>query len=516
MFDSASIFDIPLLLDVICESLDPRDIRNCAQCCKHWYSVFGPYRLQSVRLVNADLDRTRFLLENSHHIRELSLNISRFDTFVNHHCNRLRKLTLGFVYEADEASDDDDCECFNPANPCGRSSDMDMDMDMDRDGPSLTNLNKPGCVVKLLERNKGLKFLNIAHGRGYYSQHIRPLSQSILRAIETHPFLSTIKISLDPTCDIFGKILNHLPRQLRVLDIDRCTRPVRNHGRCDHQAYLLKSRTTELGLRRLILGRDMNCFLDRMFVSLLRRCPELEVLALSSRSDRNYNLTEAIQVLNTNCKNFHTLDQGDRTLVAKDACDLLRGFSKGLRKLHVGHLNNSGLYEWIAETLVATPTLHTIEVLVLCEEGFGTNNHTLGILKNCPRLRELRSIPGYYGRSGDRMDIFNLLLSMEEEPWKCWETLEVLELTVGNHSATREQYYKRRRRRTAQEVRQLCLNLRTFPKLTTVDIRWDLVIGSSGNSMVVGLDDLNEHALKKNMPLITKEDMQWIGLLKKP
>ncbi|GJJ71520.1 hypothetical protein EMPS_03870 [Entomortierella parvispora] len=45
-----SIFDIPLLLDLVCQDLAQGDINRCTRVCKHWHAVFYPRLWQHIRI----------------------------------------------------------------------------------------------------------------------------------------------------------------------------------------------------------------------------------------------------------------------------------------------------------------------------------------------------------------------------------------------------------------------------------------------------------------------------------
>ncbi|KAK3824816.1 MAG: hypothetical protein J3Q66DRAFT_326098 [Benniella sp.] len=67
----ATVLDISLLLDMICAELQTDDTKSCAACCKAWYSAFGPYRFQTIRISYLNHDRFSFFYRNGHLIREL-------------------------------------------------------------------------------------------------------------------------------------------------------------------------------------------------------------------------------------------------------------------------------------------------------------------------------------------------------------------------------------------------------------------------------------------------------------
>ncbi|KAF9947158.1 hypothetical protein BGZ65_009073, partial [Modicella reniformis] len=277
-----SVFEILSLLDMICSELEPQDIRNCTTCNKDWFSYFSPYRFKYVQFSNSHQERTLLLLENSYHIRELELNLTNVETFINQQCTRLKKLTLNFAYEDEEELDDaylDDLE------------QEELNTIEGTDHPHVTKPDKLTYAAKLIQMNQGLRTLRIDRGEQIHKP-VRPLSKSILKAIASHPYLTTIHITMPLSCFVLIKVLKHLPRQLQELNIHinsdyhqdkHQVNPKDDqqyHMHCDKHADLFQSRGTVFNLRRLILNINLRCFLNRMLIPLLRQCPDLEELML--------------------------------------------------------------------------------------------------------------------------------------------------------------------------------------------------------------------------------------------
>jgi hypothetical protein len=491
---------------MICGMLDPQDIRNCASCNKKWHSFFGPYRFQSINIKSLDSARAAFLLNNSHHIRDLAINLSYFDTFVAANCNRLQDLALRFVYKDDEESDRDEPD--------------DMELD-EADPPGTSNLsapriNKPAGAAKLIQGSPGLRALHLSNEGVYYSNDARTITIPILEAIRNHTHLTKVKVTLQMTCCMLGNLLNHLPQQLQELDVASLL-SVRNHNHCDRQIRLFKSCTSALRLRRLIFSHNSPCLAERMFIPLLERCPELEELRLPI-SDGPYitqeTLTGIVEALDSNCKNLQTLNQESCQKIGPIGT-VLKEFSKGFRQLLLscgqiyGPQDNRG----ILGTLLTTASVNTLEVLrySLREDD---EEHIIGILKHCPHLRVFRvDDTRYNNRNIEGADLSDLLLSMDES-WKCWDTLEELQLNIVNKKAVQgHSRAKPRLRKTAQDTRELCLRFRTLPRLTTLAIDWKLrTTWDRGSDMKLTLDDLNEGVAKSGSAALTKEDAEWAGL----
>ncbi|KAG0000378.1 hypothetical protein BGZ65_004422 [Modicella reniformis] len=514
MLELTSIIDIPHLLDVICSELEQKDIWNCASCSKTWHALFGPYRFKYVQFSNMDPDKASFFIEHSHHIRELHLNIENFEAFANSRCTRLRKLSLRFMYGV-PYSDDETIDYGYDFDLDGFDTDEEDDVDsVDGGTPPVTKLNKPACAADLIQRNHCLQFLHIIHT--CYEQVQLPdilLTELILRAIENHPSLTTIKITTSLSCLVFINILHHLPQQLqelnvRVCDLDEYRGYDRGHGFCNLEPYQFKTKEP-FGLRRLFLDGSIFCIVDPILIQLLERCPQLEELGLPY-------LYDELRVLDTCCPRLHTLNQERycNGVIEKEAFNiLLRDFSRGFRQLILKSDTHRGLDMGfdpiILKTLVSTPTADTIEVLRI-SSFWGKNPYVGEVLRHCPRLREFR----VWDQLG--MDLSDVLLSIDET-WVCSDTLEILSLGICNQKVHEQPTQEADRQKTAQDIRQLFHCLRALPKLITLDLTWHLKITWKGRLgeeyMAISLDDLNEGAVESGSTLMTEEDMKWMGLI---
>ena len=535
MSEPITVFDIPLLLDMICSRLTSRDIRNCSRCCKAWYGWFGPYRFQFVRLRHRNsLEGVAFLVQNSQYIRTLDIKKTHFDTFVHPKCCHLRKLRLGIPSEykswTEDDSDDPDKEQASQSYIQQRvnfSHGNRSEADKERGRVQLQNTLAKGLydasgMVQLIDGNPGLRKLYLSYQwKNDHGRRTDSIARPLLEAVQRHTFLKRIKLDMNFTCFVLAKILNHLPRQLEELEV----RPYRvgscgKHDRCDRQSEIFKAqdRTPGFKIRQLLLGGGMECFMVRMVLTLLERCPDLEILTIPNSTngswgnERYLDMAPVAQVLDGHCPRLHTLNQEyhKERLTGKQITDLVQGFSKGFQTLR---LARGGGNEHFFRTLVNSGTVSRIERLT-CSFVSGEGEDVVRILVECPQLRELRLHSTSYNYHGDGADLSDLLSSLENEGWKCWNTLETLEMALVNKRAVKERKSpKARRRRTAHNTRLLCLRLRTAPKLKSLTLKWLLrTTWIAGSTMDLTLEEYNESAVKKGTTLLTKEDMLWVGL----
>ncbi|KAG0221981.1 hypothetical protein BGX31_009417 [Mortierella sp. GBA43] len=355
---------------MVCNSLDPEDIWNCASCSKDWYSYFGPYRFKSVSITHSN-DRTSFYSNNSYHIRELKFTFMALRNFDVSHCTRLRKLELRLEQG---------------------------DFEINDDVPEFETRTR---AADLIQRNRYLTTIRIQRRYGYCSEPLFP--QPILDAIKNHPFITTIAVKMGLACGLTSKFLAHLPPQLLELDMSLrsperyCTTPEPDHPRGLH--------FPKLSLRRLMLTLPLSCFDSSMFLQLLSQCPDLEELewpTLSSRGWFEYDPIELAQVLGTHCKRLHTLNVRHCNPMCNGGVDLYKffqAFSNRIRHLDI--------------------------LLGICDYP---EEHDLKFLRWCPRLQWL-SMSRYPFEEYVWIYLSDVVEAMDE-PWECWKHLEFLKMNV--------------------------------------------------------------------------------------
>ncbi|KAF9405632.1 hypothetical protein BGZ76_006523, partial [Entomortierella beljakovae] len=108
-----SIFDITLIVDIICEYLSLSDIKNCKHVSKNWYSLFGPNTWKTVYLkrpkeqedpdnnpYNLKKEEQDVLMLHHHRILHLSADHVSPETFkdVAQSCKKLKSLIVRDSY----------------------------------------------------------------------------------------------------------------------------------------------------------------------------------------------------------------------------------------------------------------------------------------------------------------------------------------------------------------------------------------------------------------------------------
>ena len=261
-----------------------------------------------------------------------------------------------------------------------------------------------------------------------------------------------------------------------------------------------------------------------MFVPLLKRCPDLEELVLfpvDSTGSRQDNFNEWVQVVDSNCPRLSTLNiafSGRWKDVSSNCmCTFIQGFTRGFRhlSLHCAKQRNGEM--GALKTIVSSVTANTIEVLRVYSWDY-RDDQVISILRQCPRLRELRVRSGLEGRMG--VDVSKLIEAMKDENWACRDTLQVLELEMVNRNLAGEKLPGEEcRGRTALDVRNLFFWLLAFPRLTTLGLYWQLRVMWRGfkrnrqeDMNILSLEVMNDIAKANGLAPMTEEDMKWMGL----
>ncbi|KAK3819742.1 MAG: hypothetical protein J3Q66DRAFT_335356 [Benniella sp.] len=508
MSEAATVLEIPLLLDMICIRLSPVDIMSCSKCCRSWYTIFAPYRFRKLTLKSFCPAKSTFLFTNRHFIRELEMDLTNEATFDISLWEGLRILTLGFTQNDMKVSGDE-----TPSD--------NRILLMSGSGKVLSAVNQ-------IQRNRGLRTLTITQARNHNGISLESVPLLILQALVDSPTLQKLEITVPITCLLFSKILNHLPQHLRELVLGVDVKSLRrNHDRCDHHSSWFQANVPALALRRLVLKYHMNCFVRRYFVMLLQHCPNLEHLTMPSMEshDQPQAFDNLAQVIQSSCQSLSSLSLrlcGIRSIDETFLAQLLHIYANGLRRLTIDcegsrYCNRltAGVERRAMERLINTATASTIEVLNVCSSGYN-GSHFIRILSECAQLREFRT----HGFSFDNGIGLSALVSSAADHWRCWRTLQVLELEISNRDIVYGSNADTRRlvHRTINKVVQLHQCLISLPVLKSLHLHWEMVTrmdnDRDGPRLTLELAKVAGLAAKEGYS-IDEEDMVWLGLLQR-
>ncbi|KAK3839918.1 MAG: hypothetical protein J3R72DRAFT_492251 [Linnemannia gamsii] len=189
-----SIFDIPHILDQICDDLSKDQLLACLDVSRTWRVLFIPQALRHVRFSNLKSHQTWTILHRASLIRSLTIDIADAGWFLNNTVvvvppfNNLRELR---------------CVDFN-YRPKSKAARAVVDL---AENSLLFIASSPKLHTLIVN--------NISHH--YCSYHF---TEEVFKSIYTHSSLTTIKIHLSCAPQRFSDILfNSLPARLRDFEL---------------------------------------------------------------------------------------------------------------------------------------------------------------------------------------------------------------------------------------------------------------------------------------------------------
>ncbi|KAG0304911.1 hypothetical protein BGZ97_001306, partial [Linnemannia gamsii] len=193
-----SIFDIPHILDLICDDLSKDQLLTCLEVSRAWRVNFTPQALRYVRFSNLKSHQTWTILRKASLIRSLTIDIADAGWFLSNPdaatCVNLRELR---------------CVDFN-YQPKPRSSPYIYAQ------PSI--VNQSNNALRLIESCPKLETLLVDNlSSQYRTGHF---TEAVLKSIYNHPSLTKIKIHLDSAPREFRTVLiKSLPTGLKDFEL---------------------------------------------------------------------------------------------------------------------------------------------------------------------------------------------------------------------------------------------------------------------------------------------------------
>ncbi|KAF8960096.1 hypothetical protein BGZ46_001644 [Entomortierella lignicola] len=270
------IIDIPIILDLICDSLSPSDVFSCCKVNKPWNDLFTRYQWRTVKIVTPtsrciwpSSTLLKLIIKNAHMIR--SLNVDDI---------RLIDNLFEPIYSLPGLSDMDlstsfPCHCSNLRSiTCGMMSLAESDVD-DRD-----RKNYPESFVTLINRNRRLLDLHVKQIDFRDLQY----NAKFFSALASHPSLSSLNISSIGFINnsTYISIIQSIPSTLRSLSM--LCQPTGEEEEEEEEEFTAKNTLSLslsmsqpiLGLRELHLRCRMFRKEDFVLFPLLRKCPQIE------------------------------------------------------------------------------------------------------------------------------------------------------------------------------------------------------------------------------------------------
>ncbi|KAF9909427.1 hypothetical protein EC991_008566 [Linnemannia zychae] len=320
------IFDIPLILDLICDHLTKDDLLPCLQVSHYWHDLFKPQFLRCVRFADLKEHQTWAILDNAARIRSLTIDIADAGWLLDNpyspciNLQVLRCVDFGYVYPHDYNSYDDE-----------------LDHDSDSTSLESNQVDLSTSALNLIQSNPKLAVLEVIHCRQRYrTSHFTP---AILTSISKHQTLSQIKINLDfllPDSFLVA-LLHHLPLSLEDLSFSAVGALKQSGIPADSPKPTLQGPTN---LRRISLrpcdtwfgeaeeGDHDESYIQRVVLLLIQNSPGLVDLSLAGYSGQVLIL---LQTLADVCPLVETIDFDGYNCVNHEIM-ALTGFLSHLRE----------------------------------------------------------------------------------------------------------------------------------------------------------------------------------------
>ncbi|KAG9066719.1 hypothetical protein KI688_012628 [Linnemannia hyalina] len=378
-----SIFEIPLILDIICDLISPKDVWSCRRTCRVWSHSFEPYVWHHIRLslrTTRPLAATRLLQQNAYRIRSLDIHIA--DTiFLVPSCTRLTQLT-----------------CYGGSSNSSNNNNRDLSRQHEQNINSNHPKDSPQAgATHLIARNPHLERLIIT--MEFTALAPKYFTAPVLIGLRQSA-ISTLELNLRQTCDVtvLAAILLHCPDTLTELTIDSTARFERTQvitelEGSDCQWISLPPWREFPSLARLVLRHQLKFQEEAILFPLLRHSQHLRELALPSI--RMSHSDTMVAILIEFCPHIdRMLRFSEHDDLTHDRClDILWAYP---RLVEFAFCYSEDMTSKVIEVLLeqSGSTLEVLEV----SAGFDTDNRErMGacisqVLQRCPRLRKLKVV----------------------------------------------------------------------------------------------------------------------------
>ncbi|KAF9133175.1 hypothetical protein BGW39_010388 [Mortierella sp. 14UC] len=206
-----SIFDIPHILDLICDSLNSKEgLLPCLQVSRSWYRLFQPQVLRHVEFVNLKKHQTWTILSSAARIKALTVDISDAGWFLNKNDN------TGLAFSACVNLQELHCVDYAYLPKLPNSQPLSA---AEASPPQSSYVDQTKNALLLIEANPRLRTLTIQHKEdSYKATHF---SEAIFNSLALHKSLSQIHINIPFVSRVFRqKLFCSLPVGLR--DFEFC------------------------------------------------------------------------------------------------------------------------------------------------------------------------------------------------------------------------------------------------------------------------------------------------------
>ncbi|CAO3565938.1 unnamed protein product [Mortierella alpina] len=383
---SITIFDISLLVDSICSSLDRHDIVRCRRVCKAWNAAFAVNSWRTVWLLKKGTPvphttrpatATGLIRSNAHWIR--SLGLSLFDsTFQGSTCTNLEGLGCSY------------------------------------DGGPGAETNTDESSLALLWQNRGLRALGFSLYESHVRRHVLP---NLPRLIQLRTLFITLNCTFRSDFSLFLDILQLLPPSL--LELTVATNHISGWKQSDEEVTAPSSTWKPCAIRLLDI-RSFNSNIH-LLIPFVEACPRLRCLELPIGSHAD----ELLTTLATSCPQLSWLKlKSVPRSVSSDYNDF-RNMPQRFTDLSLNIYND--MLNNVIRTVLARSTATLQELCLENAQGHRGRDVPL-ILRSCPELRVLR-VHAFRDNMRREPMASTPLPFLVEQPWVCTHLRE-LSLTV--------------------------------------------------------------------------------------
>ncbi|KAF9360807.1 hypothetical protein BGX26_007569 [Mortierella sp. AD094] len=506
---AATIFDIPLIVDLICSNLTPKEIWSCYRVNTTWRDLFGIHRFQNVRFADTNPGQTWDILDNSRRIRTLKIDIAEGNLFLNSpasswpsyiarpepKCMNLRELAcVDLRYLCDCRSQDHDWWC-------SPHSDL-----------ILTS------ALELVNRNPMLQRLEV-DSSWFESNRDNAFNDQILHSLSAMRHLELIKIKVS-TREQIPKILENLPESLQDLELH-----TQEYDDLDSLQEVTITRARNL--RRLCIRGTI----EWLTPSILQLFPLLEDVVLSVSDSQSEGEIKAALI--AHCPKIHSIRFLGET---KTISSLISTYPNGLRSLQALVPLDSG-DNILAMKALLRHSLNTLETLRLNCYLRKMSIQVGTLLRSCPNLKVVslkietsklkkahgvalrdilhdKSCSSYPSRSAlHTLDSSRIVDIPNHTPWAC-RNLEEFQLSISDTSGPPGRLsLEEKQIWTARQIGQLYQELRSLKRLTTLQLNWKCRKNDLGNKLTceTGLRIMVQHGQPKQYRM-SRDDLLWMNI----
>ncbi|KAF8985065.1 hypothetical protein BGZ46_006027 [Entomortierella lignicola] len=506
---AATIFDIPLIVDLICSYLTPKEIWTCYRVNTAWRELFGIHRYQDVRFANTNSGQTWDILENARRIRALKIDITEGQLFLD--SPTVLSWPSYTTRSKPECTHLQELACIDLRYSCNCSSKNEHEWwcSFPRDSTYVSALD-------LIHQNPLLERLNV-NSTWLESSRDGVFNDQILSSLSGMRFLVHLTVKIYAR-DRIPKILENLPASLQELELD-----TEDYDELDS---IQEMTTTGAAHLRQLCIRGSIAWLTPTILALFQMLEDVTLTVL----DRV--LEEQIKsALITHCPKINSmcfLDELD------SVSTLISAYPKGLRSLQTKSplkYNDSIL----TMTCLLNHSMSTLETLRLDCHLWRVSPQVGTILRSCPNLKvlELKFRSSSKGKGVALRDIlfdknsasypFGSSLYTPNSTttkyipnhtsWAC-RNLEELRLTISDTSGPLwDLPFEEKQIWTARLIGQLYQELRSLERLTNLNLNWKCGKNDLGDKFTceLGLRIMAQNSQPSRYRM-SKDDLEWMNI----